>query len=318
MQPPGEAIAALLDGTHADPFALLGVHAGPDGTFARAILPGAEAAEAFSLKGKSQGKLTRVDPRGLFEGKLKGKPQPVKYRCSAAGNEWWVTDPYSFGPVMGPTDDFLIAEGTHQRLFDKLGAHLITHQGASGVHFAVWAPNARFVSVVGDFNDWDHRRHLMRERLDIGVWEIFIPDLAEGRAYKYRIVGPDVAIGHAAGHHDQVSGDRMRQHVDRVLVDGAEQVGGQDLLWGPDGSNCAICEHHDPVRSAHGGEAVGDHQRGAVLHQAFERLLDELFALGIQGAGRFVEQQDRRIAQQRAGDGDALLLAAGKLRAPFA
>ena len=194
MKPPGEAIAALLEGTHADPFALLGVHAGPDGSFARALLPGAETAEAYDLKGRKLGKLRRLDARGLFEGKLKGAPQPVKYHCTAGSHEWWLTDPYSFGPVLGPTDDFLIAEGTHLRLFDKLGAHLIEHEGARGVHFAVWAPNARFVSVVGDFNDWDHRRHLMRKRLDIGVWEIFVPDIADGRAYKFRIVGSDGTV----------------------------------------------------------------------------------------------------------------------------
>ena len=190
MKPPGEAIAALLEGTHADPFSLLGVHAGPDGVFARALLPGAETAEAHDLTGKKLGKLKRVDNRGLFEGKLTGAPKPVKYRCTSGEHEWWITDAYSFGPVLGPTDDFLIAEGTHLRLFDKLGAHLIEHEGASGVHFAVWAPNARFVSVVGDFNDWNHRRHLMRKRLDIGVWELFIPDIEAGRAYKFRIVGP--------------------------------------------------------------------------------------------------------------------------------
>ena len=194
MKPSGESIAALLEGTHADPFSLLGVHAGPDGSFARAVLPGAEAAEVHDLKGKKLGKLKRLDDRGLFEGKLKGTPQPVKYHCTAGTHEWWITDPYSFGPVLGPTDDFLIVEGTHLRLFDKLGAHLIAHEGASGVHFAVWAPNARFVSVVGDFNDWNHRRHLMRKRLDIGVWEIFVPDIAEGRAYKFRIVGPDGTV----------------------------------------------------------------------------------------------------------------------------
>jgi len=191
MQPSGEAIAALLDGLHPDPFALLGVHEGPEGAFARAILPGAETAEAHDLSGRSLGKLKRVDPRGLFEGKVKGGRQPIKYRCRAGAHEWWVTDAYSFGPVLGPTDDFLIAEGTHLRLFDKLGAHLIEHEGASGVHFAVWAPNAQRVSLVGDFNDWDHRRHPMRLRSDIGVWEIFLPDIGAGRAYKYRIVGPN-------------------------------------------------------------------------------------------------------------------------------
>ena len=191
MQPPREAIAALLDGTHADPFALLGVHAGPDGSFARAVLPGAQTAVAHSLAGEKLGDLAQVAARGLFEGKVSGLPQPVKYHCSAGDHHWWAADPYSFGPVLGPMDDFLISEGTHLRLFDKLGAHLISHEGAEGVHFAVWAPNARFVSVVGDFNGWDHRRHLMRRRADIGVWEIFVPDIGVGHAYKFRIVGAD-------------------------------------------------------------------------------------------------------------------------------
>ncbi len=194
MKPPGSAIEALLSGTHADPFSLLGTHAGPDGTFARALLPGAQEANAFTLKGGFLGKMERVDARGLFEGHLKGKPRPVKYRCTAGKHSWWVTDAYSFGPVLGPVDDLLIAEGTHFRLFDKMGSHLIEHEGAKGVHFAVWAPNARCVSVVGDFNDWDPARNQMRRRNDIGVWEIFIPDIGEWHAYKYRIIGPDGTV----------------------------------------------------------------------------------------------------------------------------
>ncbi len=191
MKPPRSAIDSLLAGTHSDPFSLLGVHEGPLGCFARAIIHGAETVEAFDLKGKALGALECVDPRGLFEGEIAGPPQPIKYHARNAEADWWVTDAYSFGPVLGPVDDFLIAQGSHLRLFDKMGAHLIEHEGASGVHFAVWAPNARRVSVVGDFNDWDGRRHPMRDRQDIGVWEIFIPDIAEWRAYKYEIVGPD-------------------------------------------------------------------------------------------------------------------------------
>ena len=194
MKPPRSALTSLLEGTHADPFSLLGPHAGPEGTFARAILPGAEEAVAFSLKGGRLGRMTRIDPRGLFEGHLRGKPKPVRYHCRAGGHEWWVADAYSFGPVLGPMDDFLFAEGTHFRLFDKMGAHCIEHEGAAGVHFAVWAPNARLVSVVGDFNDWDPARHPMRNRRDIGVWEIFVPEIGAGHAYKYRIVGPDGAV----------------------------------------------------------------------------------------------------------------------------
>ncbi|TIP98802.1 MAG: 1,4-alpha-glucan branching protein GlgB, partial [Mesorhizobium sp.] len=128
----------------------------------------------------------------FFEGSLSlRKRQPLRYHARNAGGDWWLTDPYSFGPVLGPLDDYYIAEGSHLRLFDKLGAHLIDHEGASGVHFAVWAPNARRVSVVGDFNEWDGRRHTMRVRRDTGIWELFIPDIGAGRPYKYEIIGPD-------------------------------------------------------------------------------------------------------------------------------
>ena len=194
MKPSKAAIDALCEGRHADPFALLGLHPGPQGLFARALLPGAEVATAFSLAGEELGEMARTDPRGLFEGRLTGDPQPVRYRAGAKGAEWFVTDPYSFAPVLGPIDDYLINEGSHLRLFDKLGAHLITHQGVTGVHFAVWAPNAAHVALVGDFNDWDHRHHTLRRRADIGVWEIFIPDIAEHRAYKYRITSPDGTV----------------------------------------------------------------------------------------------------------------------------
>ena len=117
------------------------------------------------------------------------KIQPVRYRARNEGGEWTVTDPYSFGPVLGPMDDYYIREGSHLRLFDKLGAHPLKHDGAEGFHFAVWAPNARRVSVVGDFNNWDGRRHVMRLRQDTGIWEIFVPDIQAGAIYKYEIVG---------------------------------------------------------------------------------------------------------------------------------
>jgi 1,4-alpha-glucan branching enzyme len=191
VKPPAGAIVALLEGRHDDPFSLLGLHAGPKGVFARAWIPGAETAKAHDLSGAVLGTLKRVEPRGLFEGIVAGDVQPVRYLAQGGGAEWWVTDPYSFGPVLGPIDDVLMAEGTHLRLHDKLGAHLIEHEGAKGVHFALWAPNARRVSVVGDFNDWDGRRHAMRKRGGVGVWEIFIPDLAEYRSYKFEIVGAD-------------------------------------------------------------------------------------------------------------------------------
>ncbi|RYG97320.1 MAG: 1,4-alpha-glucan branching enzyme, partial [Alphaproteobacteria bacterium] len=105
------------------------------------------------------------------------------------GGEWDVLDPYSFGPVLGPMDDYYIGEGSHLRLFDKLGAHAIEFEGVRGTHFAVWAPNAQRVSVVGPFNNWDGRRHPMRVRLTTGIWEVFIPNIAPGELYKFEIVG---------------------------------------------------------------------------------------------------------------------------------
>ncbi|RUV44655.1 MAG: 1,4-alpha-glucan branching protein GlgB [Mesorhizobium sp.] len=191
LAPAGD-VAAIVAGTHGDPFAILGVHAAGKGFVARCFVPNAECVTAYTLTGKEAGELVRSNDAGFFEGKLSiRKRQPLRYHARNAGGDWWLTDPYSFGPVLGPMDDYYMAEGSHLRLFDKLGAHIIEHESATGVHFAVWAPNARRVSVVGAFNDWDGRRHTMRDRKDTGIWELFIPDLGAGQPYKFEIIGPD-------------------------------------------------------------------------------------------------------------------------------
>ena len=189
-------IDALFAGLHDDPFRVLGLHDGPKGLIATALVIGADRVEAFSLAGEPGGVVPMIDARGLFQGRVSFKERrPVKYRARGAGGvEWWVTDPYSFGPVLGPVDDYLMAEGSHARLFDKMGAHRLDHEGARGFHFAVWAPNARRVSVVGAFNAWDGRRNAMRLRRGTGVWETFIPDIEEGVPYKFEIVGADGGV----------------------------------------------------------------------------------------------------------------------------
>lgn len=185
-------IDAVVSGSHGDPFAVLGVHQAEKGFLARCFIPHAESVTVFTLAGREAGELARRHDAGFFDGKLNiRKRQPVKYRARNAGGDWWVGDAYSFGPVLGPMDDYYIGEGSHLRLFDKLGAHIIEHEGAAGVHFAVWAPNAKRVSVVGDFNEWDGRRHAMRRRVDTGIWEVFVPDIGAGRVYKFEIVGAD-------------------------------------------------------------------------------------------------------------------------------
>ena len=183
-------IDAILGSRHPDPFSVLGLHEAGDRFVARCFLPGATEVIAETLAGKAVGTLERLDPAGVFAGPVAVKKrQPILYRARNASGEWTAIDPYSFGPVLGPMDDYYIREGSHLRLFDKMGAHPMTLEGVEGFHFAVWAPNARRVSVVGNFNDWDGRRHPMRLRGDTGIWEIFLPGITEGHAYKYEIVG---------------------------------------------------------------------------------------------------------------------------------
>nr|WP_206377402.1 1,4-alpha-glucan branching protein GlgB [Sphingobium sp. TB-6] len=193
-----EQIARLLEGREDDPFATLGVHPagaseGKGGFTACVLLPEAVSVTAHRLDGKAIGTLTPLGVGGLFFGKVSiRKRQPLRYCATYAdGGEYRLIDPYSFGPVLGPMDDYFFAQGSHARLFDKMGAHLIAHEGVEGTHFAVWAPNAQRVAVVGDFNRWDGRRGLMRRRQDAGVWEIFLPEVVQGSPYKFEIIGPD-------------------------------------------------------------------------------------------------------------------------------
>ena len=185
-------VEAIIAGRHDNPFGVLGLQQVEGQWVARAFIPFAERVEVFNLVGDAVGELRRRNPAGFFEGpvRVNGR-QPIRYHASNPGGEWDVWDPYSFGPVLGPMDDYYIGEGSHLRLFDKLGAHEMEFEGLHGTHFAVWAPNARRVSVVGPFNDWDGRRNPMRVRYDTGIWEVFIPVLGTDTIYKYEIVGRD-------------------------------------------------------------------------------------------------------------------------------
>ncbi len=180
----------LVEGTCAEPFRWLGIHR--VGTEWRLTVwaPGAEDMAVLDAQLRlPQAKLARIDGRGLFSGIVPGKlgTEGYRLRARAGDTEWTFDDPYRFGPVLGELDEHLLAEGAHLELWNKLGAHPMTLQGATGTHFAVWAPGAARVSVVGDFNAWDGRRHVMRSRGTTGVWEIFLPDVSEGAVYKYEI-----------------------------------------------------------------------------------------------------------------------------------
>ncbi len=185
----------ILAGTHPDPFAILGQHLVAGHPAIRVFDPWAEGVEVLDAKsGRRVVALQPVaDAPGLFVGQAARRKSRFDYRLrmTRGDDAWTIEDPYRFGPVLGALDEHLIGEGAHLNLWQVLGAHVLTHEGVDGTHFAVWAPNASRVSVVGNFNGWDGRRHLMRRRGHTGVWEIFIPAIGEGEAYKYELLGPD-------------------------------------------------------------------------------------------------------------------------------
>ncbi|MEM8992266.1 MAG: 1,4-alpha-glucan branching protein GlgB [Pseudomonadota bacterium] len=186
---PGDA-EELVRGRHDDPFALLGPHAVDADWIVRALLPGADRADLIDAAGKLH-PMDVAHPEGLFALRLPEHPGAYRLAAQANGTAWQVEDPYRFGPMMGATDEHLFAEGTHWRLWQLLGAHLREHEGSDGTAFTVWAPNARRVSVVGDFNLWDGRRHVMRRRGSTGLWEIFVPGMEAGALYKFEIQARD-------------------------------------------------------------------------------------------------------------------------------
>lgn len=185
-------IDALVRAEHADPFAVLGPHPdGAGGQFVRAYLPNALSVQALSRDdGRLLGELEQQPVPGLFIAHLP-EPQPYVLRIQWASGEQVTEDTYSFGPLLGDMDLYLFAEGNHRDLAASMGAQPLLIDGIEGVRFSVWAPNARRVSVVGDFNNWDGRRHPMRLRHASGVWELFVPRLQAGEAYKYEVLGRD-------------------------------------------------------------------------------------------------------------------------------
>jgi 1,4-alpha-glucan branching enzyme len=184
---------ALLGARHADPFSRLGLHADENGRlWVRVLLPG--AASVTVLDAASGRRMVELAARrdGFFEAMVPRRKNRFDYRLAvhwAAGGEGVYADPYNFLPQLDDDELELLAEGRHPRPYLSLGAHAIRHGEVEGVRFAVWAPNARRVSVVGNFNNWDGRRHMMRLRHRAGVWEIFVPHAGLGDLYKYEIVG---------------------------------------------------------------------------------------------------------------------------------
>lgn len=192
-----EQIDLVINSASPDPFAVLGahpiVHNGNKAVIVRAFVP--NATELFVLRQDETKKIyraTKVRQEGMFEAIAEKTEHLFPYKLQVQYNDDSKSefiDPYSFLPVLTDFDLHLISEGTHYKKYEKLGAHVMSIDGIDGVFFAVWAPNALRVSVIGDFNGWDGRRHQMRLRGHFGVWEIFIPELGTGDVYKFEVKG---------------------------------------------------------------------------------------------------------------------------------
>ncbi len=177
---------------HSDPHSVLGTHPasirGKEGLLVRAFHP--DAISAHMIIDGAETLMRDSGAGGLFWAFFPGKDFPFAYRLSFQfpdGTTWESETPYRFVPTLGELDLHFIAEGKHYELYNKLGAHMVENEGARGVSFAVWAPNAKRVSVIGDFNNWDGRLFPMRSMGDSGIWELFVPGLETGQLYKYEI-----------------------------------------------------------------------------------------------------------------------------------
>ncbi|MEP4197734.1 MAG: 1,4-alpha-glucan branching protein GlgB [Aliishimia sp.] len=186
-----DTVIQLASGRHADPFSVLGLHSLDDGSLVlRAVRPEADSVDVLDAKtGKKIVTLSQLED-GVFAAKIPRRKKRFAYklRMTRHTQSWEEHDAYSFGQILGEIDEHLLSEGTHGQLWKALGAHITTHEGVEGTHFALWAPNAARVSVVGDFNGWDGRRNVMRRRGATGIHEIFLPNIADGTAYKYEIL----------------------------------------------------------------------------------------------------------------------------------
>lgn len=189
----------IVNGEHSDPHTVLGMHEmeedGRKAVVVRAFLPDAAGITVIDYANKRKKyPMERLHADGFFEVTIADREEWFRYQLEytdADGNTWRSYDPYSFSPTLSEFDRHLFGAGTHYEIYEKMGGRLMTHEGARGAAFSVWAPNAKAISVIGDFNNWDARRSPMRRLGESGIWELFLPAAAEGDKYKFHVTQCD-------------------------------------------------------------------------------------------------------------------------------
>jgi 1,4-alpha-glucan branching enzyme len=188
----GRAYETLVSGRHGNPFSVLGVHQAGSARIVRTLQPQAQSVEIVDSEGAVLAGMERVHTDGIFAAVMPPRLRHYLLRITTGGGHVYdIEDPYRFPTTLGDLDLYLFGEGSDKQVYAKLGAQLRAVQGVRGTRFAVWAPNASRVSVIGDFNDWDGRRHAMRLHPGNGLWEIFVPGVGSGAKYKFELLDGD-------------------------------------------------------------------------------------------------------------------------------
>ena len=272
---------ALAEGRHGDPFRVLGLHDEEGGAVLRVFAPGARTVEALDRTDRrpmahlQQGGVDGLFEGGLTEGGRLAEGGPYLLRIDWPGGVQETEDPYSFGPVLGDLDLHLFNEGRHFELASALGANALTIDGVPGVRFAVWAPNAERVAVIGDFNSWDRRRHPMRRRYPSGIWELFVPRLTAGTRYKFDVVGP-------GGVHLPDKADPLAQQAEPApgtasLVASTEPFDWRDQAWMEGRAARQTAEAPLSIYEVHAGSWMRDaHGEHAGKEPSWDFLADKL------------------------------------------
>ena len=223
-------IDAIVAGRYIDVFNLLGLHANPVGAglVLRAFIPGVQRIEVIAENGRKVAELDQLHPAGLFEKVMPRRKNRFTYRLRLDGGDL-IEDPYRFPSQLNDEDLYLFAEGSAEHAYRWMGAHATTIDGVEGVNFVIWAPSARRVSVVADFNGWDGRSHVMRNHPGAGVWDIFIPDVREYALYKFEIVSADDQLLPLKSDPYARSQQHAPETASRVVLD--DGFGWQDEDW---------------------------------------------------------------------------------------